>query len=475
MKKKLLILLFLCAPVLSFIGPFPPGGSSSSGGGSGSVTSVGMSVPSFLSVAGSPITSSGTLAVNYSGTALPIANGGTGETSASSAINALLPSQGGNNGEYLTTNGTVASWAAVTVAAAGSDTQFQYNNGGSFGGTAYLTYNDANGAIDFSPTGSLSGDYAIGIDLSGMTASTGGIGIFGSSLNAANGPFIYSTPSFGALSSSETFHRFSPSATSMTAGNYLMNFYMTISATSSAKSLGLYDSALGVYGIFNSASGGTSGSGQGIAAYGENSNYAIGGNFAGITPNGSSPQSYGVRAYATGENSAQQVGGYFRIYTVQASASETASPGVSAGLIADNGNTTNAVFVGLDNGSGNTVFQIKDGGNTVAKAMAYTPTAVELTADNQSLTLTNASHVRLTSDNTTPGDRTFVLGDGGDDGQKLLLEWNEAVASGAGELADSGNANLSAAWTPDIGDTLSLVWNNGASEWRETSRSDNSP
>jgi hypothetical protein len=47
---------------------------------SGTVTSVAATVPSLLSVAGSPITSSGTLAFTYSGTALPVANGGTGAT-----------------------------------------------------------------------------------------------------------------------------------------------------------------------------------------------------------------------------------------------------------------------------------------------------------------------------------------------------------------------------------------------------------
>ena len=44
------------------------------------VSSVAMTVPSFLTVSGSPITSSGTLAVTLSGTALPVANGGTGQT-----------------------------------------------------------------------------------------------------------------------------------------------------------------------------------------------------------------------------------------------------------------------------------------------------------------------------------------------------------------------------------------------------------
>jgi len=58
---------------------------STGGGGSGTVTSVAATVPSFLSVTGSPITTSGTLGIGYSSTALPVANGGTGATSASAA------------------------------------------------------------------------------------------------------------------------------------------------------------------------------------------------------------------------------------------------------------------------------------------------------------------------------------------------------------------------------------------------------
>jgi hypothetical protein len=44
----------------------------------GTVTSVDATVPSFLSITGGPITTSGTLAISYSGTALPVTNGGTG-------------------------------------------------------------------------------------------------------------------------------------------------------------------------------------------------------------------------------------------------------------------------------------------------------------------------------------------------------------------------------------------------------------
>jgi hypothetical protein len=44
----------------------------------GSVTSVGLTAPSFLTVSNSPITSTGNIVLSYSGTALPVSSGGTG-------------------------------------------------------------------------------------------------------------------------------------------------------------------------------------------------------------------------------------------------------------------------------------------------------------------------------------------------------------------------------------------------------------
>jgi hypothetical protein len=52
------------------------------------------------------------LATHVSGT-LPIANGGTGQTTAGTAINALLPDQTSQTGKFLTTNGTSPSWSFV--------------------------------------------------------------------------------------------------------------------------------------------------------------------------------------------------------------------------------------------------------------------------------------------------------------------------------------------------------------------------
>lgn len=96
------------------------------GGGSGTVTSVAASVPSFLSIAGSPITTSGTLAISYSGTALPIANGGTALTTTPT------------NGQLLIGNGTGYTLSTLT---AGSN----------------ITITNASGGITIASTGGGSG------------------------------------------------------------------------------------------------------------------------------------------------------------------------------------------------------------------------------------------------------------------------------------------------------------------------------
>ena len=78
---------------------------SAGGGGSGTVTSVAATVPSFLSVSGSPITTSGTLAISYSGTALPVANGGTGTTTPSLVAGANVTISGTWPNQTIATTG----------------------------------------------------------------------------------------------------------------------------------------------------------------------------------------------------------------------------------------------------------------------------------------------------------------------------------------------------------------------------------
>lgn len=61
---------------------------------------------------GNLINCTGYLPANLTGT-VSIAKGGTGQTTANAALNALLPSQTGNAGRYLTTNGTTTSWGVA--------------------------------------------------------------------------------------------------------------------------------------------------------------------------------------------------------------------------------------------------------------------------------------------------------------------------------------------------------------------------
>jgi hypothetical protein len=81
-------------------------------GGSGTVTSVDVvGGTTGLTTGGGPVTTAGVITL---GGELNIANGGTGQSTATAAINALLPSQASNSGKFLTTNGTIVSWATVS-------------------------------------------------------------------------------------------------------------------------------------------------------------------------------------------------------------------------------------------------------------------------------------------------------------------------------------------------------------------------
>lgn len=92
------------------------------GGGTGTVTSVAQTVPAFLSVSGSPITTSGTLAISLSGSALPVTSGGTGVTSAT----AYAPLFGGTTSTGAFQSGTVGtSGHVLTSNGAGSLPTFQ--------------------------------------------------------------------------------------------------------------------------------------------------------------------------------------------------------------------------------------------------------------------------------------------------------------------------------------------------------------
>jgi hypothetical protein len=156
----------------------------------GTVSSVAASVPSFLSIAGSPITTSGTLAISYSGTALPVANGGTGATTLGDAgvligngTGAVQVTSAGTAGQVLTSNGTGVDPTFQTISGVGTVTSvaasvpsFLSISGSpitssgtlaiSYSGTALPVANGGSGAT------TLTG-YVKGNGTSAFTASTG--------------------------------------------------------------------------------------------------------------------------------------------------------------------------------------------------------------------------------------------------------------------------------------------------------------
>lgn len=117
--------------------PLLPNGFDNSGHDSGgTVTNVSAS---------SPLSSSGgnTPNISLTGT-VSIVFGGTGASTSTVAFNNLAPSQTGNSGKYLTTNGSTTSWGTVSVSPGGSNTQIQFNDSGSFGGDADFVWDKTN-------------------------------------------------------------------------------------------------------------------------------------------------------------------------------------------------------------------------------------------------------------------------------------------------------------------------------------------
>lgn len=118
--------------------------------------------------------------------------------------------------------------------------------------------------------------------------------------------------------------------------------------------------------------------------------------------------------------------------------------------------------------AGNIIVQTNAFKLEVGSFVANPGAVQDLTADNTEIVITQTSYKRLSSNNGTASNRTFTLPAGDLAGHVLTIEWTDADA---GELLDTGNAKLSAAWTPTQDDTISLIYN--GTNWIETARSAN--
>jgi hypothetical protein len=156
--------------------------------GTGTVTSVAVTggTTGFI-FTGSPITTAGSLAM--AGT-LNIGAGGTGQTTASGAINALLPSQTGNAGRFLTTNGSAASWATVTGTGTVTSVGATGANGVSISGSPITTSGSLTiglGAI--TPTSVAATGTVTGSNLSGTNTGNQTITLTGDVTGSGTGSF----------------------------------------------------------------------------------------------------------------------------------------------------------------------------------------------------------------------------------------------------------------------------------------------
>lgn len=111
-------------------------------GAAGTVTSVALTVPAWLTVAGSPITTAGTLAVSATGgqTAnefLATPNGSTGAVGLRTIVNADLPTSGVAAGSYTNVNATVNAQGIITAMSNGTGTSRTCNSNG-----CYIAYSD---------------------------------------------------------------------------------------------------------------------------------------------------------------------------------------------------------------------------------------------------------------------------------------------------------------------------------------------
>jgi hypothetical protein len=138
-------------------------------GPTGSAGSTGPTGPTIYPGAGIAV-STGTAWNTSIGVPVPIASGGTGQTTANTAFNALAPNQTANSGKYLTTNGTDTSWATVDALPSQTGNSGKYlTTDGSTASWAVISSNTTTQGL-YEHANTISSSYTIGTNNNAMSA-----------------------------------------------------------------------------------------------------------------------------------------------------------------------------------------------------------------------------------------------------------------------------------------------------------------
>ena len=143
----------------------------------GTVTSVNFSVPTGFAIANNPITTSGTLALTFAaGYSLPTTVKQNNWDTAYTWV-AAFPTQTGNTGKFLTTDGSALSWGTVDLTAYVPKTRTLTINGTTYDLSADRTWTIVAGVSSVSGTAPISAvnvSGAVTISISQSSASADG-------------------------------------------------------------------------------------------------------------------------------------------------------------------------------------------------------------------------------------------------------------------------------------------------------------
>ena len=136
---------------------------------------------------------------------LPVSMGGTGQTSTSNTLNALLPTQVGNQNKYLSTDGTNTSWTTVSTGLPSSSVSSNITLSSNY---KYFVNTAAARTLTLPPSPAV-GDEIYVFDASGTAATynitvarnsnliNGNAGNFLIDLNGGAASFVYTGASYG--------------------------------------------------------------------------------------------------------------------------------------------------------------------------------------------------------------------------------------------------------------------------------------